>query len=81
MLKILKFCSPYFWKISCPPLFKVQYLKNYSREIKNFVSDLKLINNREKIIGPISLLCSTGVVQFHLKNRLFGHSALYRLFF
>ena len=41
MLKILKFWSPYFLKISCPPLFEVQYPKNYSREIKNFFSHLK----------------------------------------
>ena len=43
MLKILKFWLPYFLKISCPSLFKVQYLQNYPMEMKNFFSDLKLM--------------------------------------
>ena len=34
------------------------------------------INNREKILGGDTLFCSTGGVQFHVKNRIFGHSAL-----
>ena len=37
MLKILKFFSTYFLIISCPPLFKVQYHKNYSMEKKFFL--------------------------------------------
>ena len=36
------FGSPYFLKISYPPLFKVKYLKNYSMVIKKIFSHLKL---------------------------------------
>ena len=33
------------------------------------------INNREKNLGAILFFCPTGGMQFHLKIRIFGHSA------
>ena len=43
MLTILKLWPLYSFKFSCHGLFKVKWLKNYKREIKNFLSCLKLI--------------------------------------
>ena len=40
----------------------------------------RLIIKREQILGPISLFCPTGGVQFHLKI-VFLAIALYRVFF
>ena len=33
------------------------------------------IHNREKNLGAILFFCPTGGMQFHLKIRIFGHSA------
>ena len=65
MLKILKFWSPYFLKISCPPLFKVQYLKNYSREIKNFFSHLKLM----KLLSISNILFPWRPIDFKIHEK------------
>ena len=63
MLKFLKFWSPYFLIISCPPLFKVQYHKNYSMEMKNFFSHLKLM----KLPSISNILFAWRPIDFKIK--------------
>ena len=70
MLKILKFWSPYFLKISCPPLFKVKYLKIYSMEMKIFFFHLKLMKlpSISNILFPWRPLSPKIKVNWILKN-------------